>query len=536
MAALSACQLAASVSRTPETRISSPVSCRFICTVSVPCMRGRIPSPQECYADCSVVRGHVPLPVRTGTKGRGKRRIATRAIDENAKSDPSQSTTGGQGGEVSRKEPEDSSAQGEAAGTGKPDGGDNSPSDGKDNGGGGLQGLLGGLQVTPIWKNKEGGSAPGGGLPPQRPVLPKADVEVLRNQVFGFDTFFVTGQEPYEGGMVFKGNLRGEPAKAYEKLAARLKEKFSEQYFLFLLESPDDERCIALVLPSEKLAPLPTAFPEGLAAALFALTTVFSLLQENAGTGFFSILPTLDELAVGVPGALTVAAILLAHEAGHYATAKARGLELGFPFFIPGWQLGSFGAITRIKGIVPSRQALAEVATSGPLAGAAVALLVLAAGFFLPSAVDYGGVVVQVSAFHESFLIGGIAKLVLGDALKEGASVAVSPILLAAWSGLFINAINCIPVGELDGGRMARAVWGRKVASRLSSVSFAVLGLGAIFSDVALFWLILIFILQRGPISPNAEDISAPSQQQIALSAALLVFGVLVYCPYPFDF
>lgn len=52
--------------------------------------------------------------------------------------------------------------------------------------------------------------------------LPKETIDILKDQVFGFDTFFVTSQEPYEGGVLFKGNLRGQPAKSYEKIKTRL--------------------------------------------------------------------------------------------------------------------------------------------------------------------------------------------------------------------------------------------------------------------------------------------------------------------------
>jgi hypothetical protein len=85
--------------------------------------------------------------------------------------------------------------------------------------------------------------------------LPKEVLDVLQNQVFGFDTFFVTGQEPYEGGVLFKGNMRGDSSKCYVKLSKRLKEKFGEQYKLFLLINPQDDKPVAAVVPSESLEP-----------------------------------------------------------------------------------------------------------------------------------------------------------------------------------------------------------------------------------------------------------------------------------------
>lgn len=63
-----------------------------------------------------------------------------------------------------------------------------------------------------------------------------------------------------------------------------------------------------------------------------------------------------------------------------------------------------------------------------------------------------------------------VAKLLLGDALKEGTPISVNPLLLWAWAGLLINAINSIPAGELDGGRISFAIWGRKVCAIQSSL------------------------------------------------------------------
>lgn len=56
-----------------------------------------------------------------------------------------------------------------------------------------------------------------------------------------------------------------------------------------------------------------------------------------------------------------------------------------------------------------------------------------------------------------------VAKLLLGDVLKEGTPISVNPLVIWAWAGLLINSFNSIPAGELDGGRVAFAMWGRKV-------------------------------------------------------------------------
>ncbi len=53
--------------------------------------------------------------------------------------------------------------------------------------------------------------------------LPIEVIQRLRNVIFGFD-FFVTSVENYQAnGVIFKGNLRGDPSDAYDRIAARLK-------------------------------------------------------------------------------------------------------------------------------------------------------------------------------------------------------------------------------------------------------------------------------------------------------------------------
>ncbi|KAK3163850.1 hypothetical protein QOZ80_1AG0009150 [Eleusine coracana subsp. coracana] len=368
--------------------------------------------------------------------------------------------------------------------------------------------------------------------------IPKATIDILKDQVFGFDTFFVTSQEPYEGGVLFKGNLRGKPAKSYEKITNRLQNKFGDEYKFFLLVNPEDEKPVAVVIPRQTLQPETTAVPEWFAAAAFGLVTIFTLLLRNVPDLQENLLSTFDNLELlkdGLSGALVTGLIIGVHEIGHILVARDTGIKLGVPYFVPSWQIGSFGAITRIVNIVRNREDLLKLAAAGPLAGFSLGFVLLLLGFILPPS-DGLGLVIDPTVFHESFLVGGLAKLLLGDALKEGTQLSVNPLVLWAWAGLLINAINSIPAGELDGGRIAFAMWGRKVASRLSSVAIGLLGISALFNDVAFYWVVLIFFLQRGPIAPLSEEITDPENNYITIGVAVLLFGLLVCLPYPFPF
>ncbi|XVF83944.1 hypothetical protein PTKIN_Ptkin16aG0535100 [Pterospermum kingtungense] len=368
--------------------------------------------------------------------------------------------------------------------------------------------------------------------------IPKETIDILKDQVFAFDTFFVTSQEPYEGGVLFKGNLRGEAARSYEKISTRMKNIFGDQYKLFLLVNPEDDKPVAVVVPKTTLPPETTAVPEWFAAGAFGLVTLFTLLLRNVPALQSNLSSTFDNLNLlldGLPGCFVIALLLGVHELGHIFVAKSTGVKLGVPFFVPSWQIGSFGAITRIKNIVPKREDLLKVAAAGPLAGFSLGFVLFLLGFILPPS-DGIGVIVDASVFHESFLAGGVAKLLLGDVLKEGTPISVNPLVIWAWAGLLINAINSIPAGELDGGRISFAIWGRKASARFTAISIALLGFSSLFNDVAFYWVVLIFFLQRGPIAPLSEEITDPDNKYVALGVLVLILGLLVCLPYPFPF
>ncbi|HBY76875.1 MAG TPA: site-2 protease family protein, partial [Cyanobacteria bacterium UBA11148] len=57
------------------------------------------------------------------------------------------------------------------------------------------------------------------------------------------------------------------------------------------------------------------------------------------------------------------------------------------------------------------------------------------------------------------------ARIVLGSALQEPL-VDVHPLTIIGWLGLVVTALNLMPAGQLDGGRIVQAIYGRKIAQR----------------------------------------------------------------------
>ncbi|EIE22624.1 hypothetical protein COCSUDRAFT_63768 [Coccomyxa subellipsoidea C-169] len=366
--------------------------------------------------------------------------------------------------------------------------------------------------------------------------LPSEVIQRLRNVIFGFD-FFVTKVENYQAnGVIFKGNLRGNPATAYDRIAARLKGELGEEYVLYLLED-QEEQPVAVILPKDAAEqPLP-ATQEALLSAAFGLATLVTLLNAN---GLLLLQPDQLDLSPGsvlsaLPGTILFFLLLAAHEAGHRVAAKQEGVELGTPLFVPAGLgfLGSFGAITSFRSTVPDRATLLHVAAYGPAFGAAASLAMLLAGLAL-SAAGVGDGELQPAAFQDSLLVGVLGQLFVGSKLAQGATVSLNPLLAAGWAGLLANALNCIPVGVLDGGRIAHGLWGRRNAGRLNIIGLFLLGVTGIFDTLSLFWVLFVIFLQRGPISPQREELSQPeSQQDRVLGLCLLGLSLLVLLPYP---
>jgi len=217
---------------------------------------------------------------------------------------------------------------------------------------------------------------------------------------------------------------------------------------------------------------------------LFLLTCLTTLL---AGTGF-SGSPTFDAYRVsrepfawmlsGVPFAATLLCILVVHEFGHYFTARARGAAVSLPYFIPAppiFMAGTLGAIIRMRSAARDRNALFDIAAAGPLAGLAIAvpaaLLGLAWSTLVP--VPPGPHLV----FGESLLTRALVWLRFG-ALPDGMVVSTHPIADAAWFGFLVTALNLMPAGQLDGGRIAFSLSPRRhrTLGRLTVAALATLG------------------------------------------------------------
>ncbi len=355
--------------------------------------------------------------------------------------------------------------------------------------------------------------------------IPAEDLAVIEG-IFGIDTFFRTKSVPYQEGAVFKGNLRGQPDQTAEVLSEKLADKLGDRYRSFLLADPENKP-VVVVLPS-KNGPKPTSTGQRVLAVALAIATFATCLETASLLQRFDIFQSPERWPEALPMALGITAVLAIHEIGHWLIASRRQVKISPPFFLPAWQLGAFGSLMRFESILPNRSVLFDVSFAGPAAGGILSFVFLFIGLVL----SHPGSLFQLPAefFRGSILVGTLARTVLGNALQADL-VDVHPLMVVGWIGLIITAINVMPAGQLDGGRVVQAIYGRKTLIRTTTVTILLLVLVGLFNPLALYWAVLIVFLQRQPERPCTDDLTEPDDTRAALALLALFLMLLVLLP-----
>jgi membrane-associated protease RseP (regulator of RpoE activity) len=333
-------------------------------------------------------------------------------------------------------------------------------------------------------------------------------------------------------GFVFVGHLRVPASRALEVLEGRLK---PYGYTPFI--SAEDGATWVHALP---LADVVVRARPAINVLLFALTLLSTLAAGSFVAGSLPWL-TFDpgreplRLLDGLPFAGTLLAILGTHEFGHYFTARAYGASVSLPYFIPAppplFLFGTLGAVIRMRSPARDRNSLFDIAAAGPLAGLAVALPALWAGlgWSRVAAVPADGVM----AFGDSLLMRFLVYLRLGT-LPPGMDVFVHPVALAGWVGLFVTALNLFPVGQLDGGRIAYALFGRH-HRKVSVGTFVALLLLGMVTGAPSWWVFagMVIFLIGFHHAPPLDDVTPLSPGRVAVGALCLLLLILLVPPVP---
>lgn len=278
-----------------------------------------------------------------------------------------------------------------------------------------------------------------------------------------------------------------------------------------------------------------------LPTALFAVT-IFTTLWAGAYQAYLGpprgplsfLLEHSDTLWRGIPFAATLMTILVTHELGHFLLSRWHHVPASLPLFIPGPPhfIGTFGAVIRMRGPILHRRALFDVGVAGPLAGFVVAVVALVVGLQWSTVVDrtatYG---LQLG---EPLLLQFVSWLMFGT-LPPQADVVLHPVGFAAWFGLFITSLNLIPIGQLDGGHVAYALWGRRQRTMAVAVVPVLLILGFVGWPGWFVWAFMsgLWGFAHPPVSDPEQSLG---KSRVLVGWLAFIIFVVTFAPVPFSF
>ncbi len=356
----------------------------------------------------------------------------------------------------------------------------------------------------------------------------------------------VAVQSGAESAFAFYGRLYDDPDRAFE----RISERFAALGYTALLSREKDlYRVIAVRGVVRAQAPRPWI---NLVLFLATLLTVMLAGAAPQPGGTF-----LSAFLSGLPFAVALMTILLAHELAHYFVARRYGSPVSLPYFVPMPLsiLGTMGAVILQRAPMRDRKALFDIGIAGPLAGFIVAVPLLFLGLlftrvgrpsdFLPPQ-EQAAVVYQEG---NSLLYLAAKYLVFGRVLPDrttGEDVWLSlpvspggPVVFAAWAGLLVTALNLLPIGQLDGGHVAYALLGR----RAWKLAYLIIGL-LVALGIYLWmmgnpawptWIIWAMLgLLFGPRHPPPlNDASRLGPGRTILGILLIIVWVVTFVPVP---
>lgn len=278
---------------------------------------------------------------------------------------------------------------------------------------------------------------------------------------------------------------------------------------------------------------------------LFGLT-----ILSVAFVGFMSwdvlrhVQPDLNPLVTSLLYVIGLIGIVGIHELGHMFASRVHGIKASWPYFLPfPFGFGTFGAFISQKTPIRSRNDLFDVGFAGPIFGFVTSLLFTILGLMISFTVDSSAIpqnlsdplflldfIQMVSPTRFRILLFETLAFIIIPPSGGNTEIFLHPLAFAGYIGLLLTGLNLIPIGQLDGGHVARSLFSEKNHRLLTYISA---GLMVIIG----FWLFALLILlmysQTGHAGP-LDDLSSvtPSRKIIA---ALSIPLALICLPIPAD-
>jgi len=299
----------------------------------------------------------------------------------------------------------------------------------------------------------------------------------------------------------------------------------TKQAFLRLLKNLESMNLIAILRKIDgrivlKIIPKPPTKPSNI---LVNWLLFFATIGTTFLTGYMLSGDLTNPIIGGATFTTAIMAVLGMHEMGHKLTADKKGIEATPPYFIPGppplgnyLLIGTFGAVIMQKSLPPNKDTLFDIGSNGPMLGFVLSLIASIVGLMFSPLHKVTG----TENFLPSPLIFDLFAIFVLR-LPQDYYISLHPVAVAGWVGMIVTMLNLLPAAMLDGGHVARSMFGDRTRGVLTILS--ILSLILVSPPMAIFVLFMSMYRHPGPL----DDVSGLSTSRKLLAILLVVIFVL---------
>lgn len=230
---------------------------------------------------------------------------------------------------------------------------------------------------------------------------------------------------------------------------------------------------------------------------------------------------------------VTIMTILLSHELGHFFMCRKYCVAATMPYFLPLPlpPFGTFGAVIKMKGLIPDKKALFDIGAAGPLMGLFFSIPAIIIGLNLSDVRPVPSDTSDYLGLGEPILFSCISKLIFGQ-LPDGMDIYLHPVAFAGWAGLFVTALNLLPIGQLDGGHIVYALLGKKsaIVYRIGIFIFCIIAI-LLYPGWMVFAILLLIFGFRHPAP--IDEITHLDRKRKILGIILFIIFLTSFTPVP---
>jgi len=264
------------------------------------------------------------------------------------------------------------------------------------------------------------------------------------------------------------------------------------------------------------------------------LITIFTTLIAGAKMEGADIISDFTSLKMGIPFSFTLISILGFHELGHFVVSRLHGVRATLPYFIPApppFFIGTFGAFIKVKSPIYNKKTLLDIGAAGPIAGFLIAVPSIIWGLQISEVKE----VMPGYGFRlgDSLLLYVAERFIYGN-IPPGYDIYLGSVAFAGFIGLLVTAFNLMPIGQLDGGHIAYALFGskQKIIAKIFFLSLLVL---MFFWFGWLIWAFIVYAIGfRHP--PTAYDFVDIDKKRKIIGYICIGIFILCFTPIPFSF